>query len=72
MKLQTLLLITATLWLVAVASLGYYRMVYAWHLGNAMMFFVYLPVFILALAVIMALEVAVFRWLEGRSSRTRS
>jgi len=62
MTLRTLLMITVALWLLLVMFLGYWRMFFAWHWGNAAIFFLHwLPVAVLALLVIVTLEVLFFR-----------
>ena len=62
MTLRTLLLITVVLWLIFVIVFGYWRMFYAWHWGNAAIFFLHsLPLAVLALLVIVILEVLFFR-----------
>jgi len=56
MSLRTLL-ITIGFWLMVVVALGYWRMYYAWHLGNAVIFFLHsLPLLVLGLALILILE----------------
>ena len=62
MTLRTLLLITIALWLLVVIFLGYWKMFFAWHWGNAAIFFLHsLPLAVLALLVIVTLEVLFFR-----------
>jgi len=62
MTLRTLLLITIGLWLLLVVAFGYWRMVYAWHWGNDMLFFFHaLPLFGLGLIVIVILEILLLR-----------
>jgi len=62
MTLRTLLLITIALWLLLVSFLGYWRMFFAWHLGNSWTFLFHsLPLAVLALLVIVTLEVLFFR-----------
>ena len=57
MTLRTLLLITIGLWLIVVVALGYWRMFYAWHLGNAAIFFLHsLPLLVLGLLLILIVE----------------
>jgi hypothetical protein len=63
MTLRTLLLITIGLWLLLVSAFGYWRMVYAWQLGNDVMFFFHaLPLFAVSLIVIVVVEALVFHF----------
>jgi len=62
MTLRTLLLITIGLWLLLVSFLGYWRMFFAWRLGNSWTFLFHsLPLAALGLIVIVTLEVVFFR-----------
>lgn len=62
MTLRSLLLITIALWLLFVDSVGYWRMFFAWHLGNGVIFFFHaLPLAALILIVIVTLEVLFLR-----------
>jgi hypothetical protein len=62
MNLRTLLLITIGLWLIIVAVFGYWRMVYAWQLGNGVKFFFHsLPLFAVSLFVVVVVEILAFR-----------
>ncbi len=56
------MLITTGLWLLLVAALGYWQMFFAWHWGNAAIFFFHsLPLAVLGLIVIVSLEIIFFR-----------
>jgi len=60
--LRTLLPITIGSWLLVVIALGYWRMFYAWRLGNAAIFFLHsLPLLVLGLLLIVILETLFFR-----------
>jgi len=63
MKLQRLLLITAGIWFVAVIALGYWQLFYAWHVGSGLIFFFHtLPLSLLTLILLAALEAFYWRW----------
>ena len=60
--LRILLPITIGLWLLAVIAVGYWRLFYAWHLGNGAIFFFHsLPLLVLSLLLIVILETLFFR-----------
>jgi len=62
MNLKLLLAITVALWLLVVIAIGYWRLDYAWHWGDFLIFFFHsLPLLVLSLGVIIIVEALLFR-----------
>jgi hypothetical protein len=63
MALRNVILITTGLWLLVVIAIGFWRLIYKWHLGNAVIFFFHtLPLLVLGLFLIILLEIFIFRF----------
>jgi hypothetical protein len=62
MSLRTVLVITIALWIVLVAFLGYWQLIFAWRWGNGAIFLLHsLPLATLSLIAILTIEIILLR-----------